>query len=102
MVSAGLRQKRRREAVRNVAFLSPWLIGVSVFFLYPLISTVYFSFMRYDGFTPPTWTGLKNWQYVFTDYPFFWPALRNKVRTYADLRPELVGAVERLIDFVTE
>ena len=32
----------------------------------------------------------------------FWPQLRNRVRTYADLRPELVGAVERLIDFVTE
>ncbi|MET0145226.1 MAG: DUF3097 family protein [Ilumatobacteraceae bacterium] len=31
----------------------------------------------------------------------FWPVLRGKVRTYADLRPELVGAVERLIDFVT-
>jgi hypothetical protein len=31
----------------------------------------------------------------------FWPHLRNRVRTYADLRPELVGAVERLIDFVT-
>ena len=30
----------------------------------------------------------------------FWPHLRNQVRTYADLRPELVGAVERLIDFV--
>jgi hypothetical protein len=30
----------------------------------------------------------------------FWPRLRNRVRTYADLRPELVGAVERLIDFV--
>ena len=30
----------------------------------------------------------------------FWPQLRNRVKTYADLRPELVGAVERLIDFV--
>jgi len=30
----------------------------------------------------------------------FWPTLRNKVRTFADLRPELVGAVEQLIDFV--
>jgi hypothetical protein len=30
----------------------------------------------------------------------FWPHLRNQVRTFADLRPELVGAVERLIDFV--
>jgi hypothetical protein len=30
----------------------------------------------------------------------FWPRLRNQVRTFADLRPELVGAVEQLIDFV--
>jgi hypothetical protein len=32
----------------------------------------------------------------------FWPRLRNQVRTFADLRPELVGAVEQLIDFVAE
>jgi hypothetical protein len=31
----------------------------------------------------------------------FWPRLRNRVTTYADLEPELVGAVERLIDFVS-
>ncbi|MDX2705108.1 sugar ABC transporter permease [Streptomyces sp. PA03-6a] len=72
-----LRAKRRREALRTLAFLSPWLIGFSVFFAYPLVSTVYFSFMKYDGFTAPTWNGLKNWSYVFNDYPFFWPALRN-------------------------
>ncbi len=32
----------------------------------------------------------------------FWPRLRNRVTSYADLEPELVGAVERLIDFVAE
>lgn len=32
----------------------------------------------------------------------FWPKLRNRVSTYADLEPELVGAVERLIDFVSD
>lgn len=32
----------------------------------------------------------------------FWPTLRNRVDTFADLRPELVGAVERLVDFVAE
>ena len=32
----------------------------------------------------------------------FWPRLRNQVRSYADLEPDLVGAVERLIDFVVE
>ena len=32
----------------------------------------------------------------------FWRRLLTKVTTYADLEPELVGAVEQLIDFVTE
>lgn len=34
--------------------------------------------------------------------PQFWRQLLGKVRTYADLDPTLVGAVEELIDFVTE
>jgi hypothetical protein len=32
----------------------------------------------------------------------FWRALLGKVTSYADLEPSLVGAVEQLIDFVTE
>jgi hypothetical protein len=32
----------------------------------------------------------------------FWRQLLGKVRTYADLDPTLVGAVEQLIDFVTD
>ncbi len=35
-----------------------------------------------------------------TDVTGFWPRLRNTVHSFADLRPELVGAVEQLIDFV--
>ncbi|WP_406066572.1 sugar ABC transporter permease [Streptomyces sp. NBC_01077] len=57
--------------------MSPWLIGFGVFFAYPLISTLYFSFMRYDGLNPPEWRGLGNWSYVFGDLPQFWPALQN-------------------------
>ena len=30
----------------------------------------------------------------------FWPFLRNRVQSFRDLEPELVGSVERLIDFV--
>ncbi|MCL7377397.1 MULTISPECIES: carbohydrate ABC transporter permease [unclassified Streptomyces] len=72
-----LRSKRRASALRTAAFMSPWLIGFTVFFAYPLISTVYFSFMKYDGFNSPVWNGLGNWSYVFSDYPMFWPSLRN-------------------------
>jgi multiple sugar transport system permease protein len=77
MATHTLRAKRRRSALRTVAFLSPWLIGFGVFFAYPLVSTVYFSFMKYDGFGTPVFRGPGNWAYVFQDYPLFWPALRN-------------------------
>ncbi|GAA0613749.1 sugar ABC transporter permease [Streptomyces crystallinus] len=77
MTTYTLRAKRRRAALRTAAFMSPWLIGFGVFFAYPLISTVYFSFTHYDGFADPTFNGFKNWSYVFNDYPLFWPALRN-------------------------
>ncbi|MFK8911205.1 carbohydrate ABC transporter permease [Streptomyces sp. YS-3] len=77
MTTYTLRAKRRRAALRTAAFMSPWLIGFGVFFAYPLISTVYFSFTHYDGFADPTFNGLRNWSYVFNDYPLFWPALRN-------------------------
>ncbi|KMO94835.1 carbohydrate ABC transporter permease [Streptomyces roseus] len=76
-VAPALRAKRRRSALRTAAFMSPWLIGFAVFFAYPLVSTVYFSFTKYDGFRPPVFNGLDNWTYVFTDYPLFWPAMRN-------------------------
>ncbi|MFE3859486.1 carbohydrate ABC transporter permease [Streptomyces goshikiensis] len=72
-----LRAKRRRAALRTAAFMSPWLIGFSLFFAYPLLSTVYFSFTKYDGFRPPVFNGADNWTYVFTDYPLFWPAMWN-------------------------
>jgi multiple sugar transport system permease protein len=68
---------RRREWLRNLAFLSPWLLGTGLFFLYPLAITVWLSFTRYDGIVAPVWDGLDNWRYVFQDYPFFWQSLRN-------------------------
>jgi multiple sugar transport system permease protein len=71
--------RRRRDALRNLAFLSPWLAGTGLFFLYPLVATAYFSLTHYDGFTTPRWTGLQNWTYVAHAYPFFWPAMSNTV-----------------------
>jgi len=73
----GQRRLRRKERLRTLAFLSPWLLGTGLFFLYPLATTAYLSFTRYDGFVSPVWNGLDNWKFVFQDYPFFWPAMRN-------------------------
>ncbi|MFF0625333.1 carbohydrate ABC transporter permease [Streptomyces sp. NPDC004296] len=72
-----LRRKHRRERLRILGFLSPWLVGFSVFFGYPLIATVYFSFMHYNQIEQPAFVGLRNWKYVLTQMPLFGPALWN-------------------------
>ena len=74
---AALRKRRRREGLRTFAFLSPWLTGVGLLVAYPLAATVYFSFTSYDQINPPKFVGMRNWKYVFTQYPPFWQALRN-------------------------
>ena len=38
----------------------------------------------------------------FGDPPTTWKRILASVDTYADLEPALVGAVEQLIDFVTD
>ena len=66
---------RRRHRLRVLAFMSPWLIGFSLFFAYPLAATVYFSFFRYNLFqlTP---VGLTNYKFLFKD-PYAWTAIKN-------------------------
>ncbi|MGP4100814.1 carbohydrate ABC transporter permease [Nonomuraea sp. KM90] len=58
--------RRRGEGPRALLWLSPWLVGVSIFFVYPLVSTVYFSFHRYDMYTLE-FVGLANYRYLLQD-----------------------------------
>ncbi|GHF44296.1 carbohydrate ABC transporter permease [Streptomyces morookaense] len=74
---AALRRRRTRERLRTLGFLSPWLAGFTVFFGYPLVATVYFSFMHYNQIQAPAFVGLRNWKYVLQQMPLFGPALWN-------------------------
>ena len=75
---ASAQPRKRREPLRNLAFLSPWLLGTGLFFLYPLVSTVVpllHPLRRLQPRRPGSaWTTGRT---CFRDYPFFWPALRN-------------------------
>jgi multiple sugar transport system permease protein len=57
-------------------FVSPWLIGLVIFYLYPIASSLYYSFTDYNVLQPPTFTGWTNYQQIFND-PVFWTALGN-------------------------
>jgi multiple sugar transport system permease protein len=74
-VTAASRSRRRRDRLRVLAFMSPWLIGFGLFFAYPMAATVYFSFTRYNLFTLE-YVGLTNYRFFFQDREA-WHALRN-------------------------
>jgi multiple sugar transport system permease protein len=57
--------------------MSPWLVGFSVFFGYPIVMSVYLSFNHYDLLSPPRWVGLANYRYLFTIDPQVWTAVKN-------------------------
>lgn len=59
-----------RQAWYGLAFISPGLLYFAVFFLYPVISALSWSFTRYDLVTPPQFVGLANFRYMLTDTHF--------------------------------
>src|SRR5256714_7448390 len=66
---------RRRRFV--LLLMSPWLVGFSVFFGYPLVMSAYLSFNHYDLLSAPRWVGLGNYRYLFNSDPQVWTAVRN-------------------------
>ena len=66
---------RRRGIV--LAFMSPWIVGFTVFFAYPLVMSAYLSFTHYDLLSSPKWIGLANYRFLFTKDQTVWPAVKN-------------------------
>ena len=53
----------------------PWLIGLLCFTLYPLLSSLYYSFTNYVILSGPRWAGLANYRFMLHD-PLFWTSLK--------------------------
>lgn len=67
--------------------MSPWLVGFSVFFGYPLVMSAYLSFNHYDLLSSPRWVGLANYRYLFHLDPLVWTAVKNTLWLIAVLVP---------------
>jgi multiple sugar transport system permease protein len=85
------RRARRRAAWRRrrlvLLLMSPWLVGFSVFFGYPLVMSAYLSFNHYDLLSAPRWVGLANYRYLFTVDPQVWTAVKNTLWLIAVMVP---------------
>ena len=59
-----------REKSAPYVLMAPFLFALIVFFGYALVRALYFSFMSYNLFAPPSWIGIKNYLNLFRDVTF--------------------------------
>jgi multiple sugar transport system permease protein len=84
---------RLRRHLTTWSFLAPALIGIVVFFVYPLLSAVYFSFTKFDLLTVPEWVGLANYRRMGDD-PFLLQSIRNTLWMVAVFVPvRIISAI---------
>jgi multiple sugar transport system permease protein len=67
----------RRQLITGLLFISPWVIGFLAWIVYPLASSLYYSFTRYDLIRPPVFIGLRNYVNLFTNDPHFRVVIPN-------------------------
>lgn len=65
------------EAKWGYLFLLPWLLGLLIFWIGPILASAYFSVLEYDVLSPPKFIGLENYIRAFTGDKQFWPSLQR-------------------------
>lgn len=68
-----LRKRRRRNSDRRAValMLLPWVVGMAVFVIGPLIATLILSFTRYTILRPPEGVGLANYERMLGNDAFW-------------------------------
>jgi multiple sugar transport system permease protein len=70
--------KRKRSNYHGMLFVSPWVIGLVLFYAFPLFASIYFSFTSYSILQPGEFLGLKNYTDLMKD-DLFWKSIYNTV-----------------------
>lgn len=65
-----------RKHLTAYLFISPWLLGLFIFTLGPMVISLYLSFTTYDLFSPPSWVGLGNYTELFGADERFYQSLK--------------------------
>jgi multiple sugar transport system permease protein len=72
-------------------FIAPVVLGLYIFFLYPMAHSVFISFTEWNHLNPPQFIGLKNYQRLFND-PTIWLEFKNTLFFAVVSVPLTVGA----------
>ena len=78
-------KKKTNRVIFMTLFLLPSCLCFLIFYAYPILQILVTSFCKWDytNLKNPTFFEagelLTNYQYIFTQYPYFWEALRNSL-----------------------
>ena len=67
---------RRPETLWFWLFAGPALAGFALFSLWPMLESLWLSFCQYDVVAPARFIGLRNYVYLLTSDPAFWPSVK--------------------------
>src|SRR4051812_20497702 len=83
-----------RRALWGYLFALPWVFGLLIFTIGPIMASFYFSFTEYDIISDPQFVGLKNYQTALFADKLFWPSLwRTFQYTFIVVPLGLIGSL---------
>ena len=85
----------RVQAKAGILFCLPWMLGLAIFYAYPLLSSIFYSFSAYNVVSPYKWIGLLNYQMLLKD-KVFWIGISNTL-IYAAMAVPLSALVGILL-----
>jgi raffinose/stachyose/melibiose transport system permease protein len=97
--STSPRVTRRAQARLGILLVAPLMVLTIVFFVFPLLSSLYYSVIAYDGVSAnPPFVGLANFVALFTDAEV-WHALGNNLIwiVIGTISPLVIGLVFALL-----
>jgi multiple sugar transport system permease protein len=84
----------RRETVTFYFLIAPWLLGLLLFVVGPMLASLGISFTRWDLLSPAKFVALDNYQKMFTRDPLFWQSLKvTAIYTGVYVPVELAGGL---------
>ena len=66
----------KKSSFTPYLFLTPALLVIATFVVYPIFAVIYYSFTDYNIINPPTWVGLSNYIQLLKD-TVFWQSLAH-------------------------
>ena len=91
--------RRTREALAAYGFLSPWIVGMLLLTIGPMLYSLYLSFTRYNLMTPAQWVGVDNYARMLTADPRYLASVSVTLR-YVAISVPLLLVVSLLVAMV--